>query len=192
MRSPLLFLFVILLCIFASKGLSAESLRVATYNVNNYLVMDRHVGGIWRPAYPKPEAEKSIIRQVIKEALPDILALQEMGPSPFLEELNADLALEGVHYPYAIHFEAADSVRHIALLSKIAPAEVVKHTDLEFKYLDGRELVKRGMLEVSFDQANGSLFKLFVVHLKSRWSDKKEDPDSDLRRTREAEACPGT
>ncbi|WP_162029260.1 MULTISPECIES: endonuclease/exonuclease/phosphatase family protein [unclassified Lentimonas] len=175
-----------LLCLCSA---SAESVRLATYNLNNYLVMDRHVGAVWRPSYPKPEAEKAIIREVIKGSLPDVLALQEMGTLPFLEELRADLAQDGVHYPYAIHMEGVDEVRHLAVLSKLPPVEVVKHEDLDFKYIDGRELVKRGMLEVSFERSDGSRFKLFVVHLKSRWTDVKADPDSQLRRTREAEAC---
>ena len=168
---------------------SGESIRLATYNLNNYLVMDRHVGSVWRPSYPKPEADKAIIREVIQDALPDILAIQEMGTLPFLEELRADLDQGGVHYPYAIHMEGADEVRHLAVLSKLPPSEVVKHRDLDFKYQDGRELVKRGMLELSFERSDGSVFKLFVVHLKSRWSDVKEDPESQQRRSREAEAC---
>lgn len=175
-----------LLCLFPASG---ESIRLATYNLNNYLVMDRHVGSVWRPSYPKPEADKAIIREVIQEALPDVLAIQEMGTLPFLEELRADLAQGGVHYPYAIHMEGADEVRHLAVLSKLAPIEVVKHQDLDFKYQTGRELVKRGMLELSFERLDGSIFKLFVVHLKSRWTDVKADPESQQRRTREAEAC---
>jgi len=151
--------------------------------------MDRHIGAVWRPSYPKPEADKTIIRQVIKQASPDILAVQEIGALPFLEELRADLALEGVHYPYAIHLAGADQVRHVAVLSKFPPMAVVKHNDLDFKYQNGRELVKRGMLELSFERSDSSVFKLFVVHLKSRWTDVKSDPESQQRRSREAEAC---
>jgi hypothetical protein len=33
----------------------AESLRVATYNVRNYLEVDRWVDGRYRPQFPKPE-----------------------------------------------------------------------------------------------------------------------------------------
>ena len=182
------------LCIFGA-GLfsllpaSGDSIRLATYNLNNYLVMDRHVGAVWRPSYPKPEADKAIIREVIKKTLPDVLVVQEIGTLPFLEELRADLAQDGVHYPYSIHMEGVDAVRHVAVLSKLAPAEVVKHQDLDFKYQSGRALVKRGMLELSFERSDGSIFKLFVVHLKSRWTDVKADPESQQRRTREAEAC---
>jgi endonuclease/exonuclease/phosphatase family metal-dependent hydrolase len=151
--------------------------------------MDRHVAAVWRPSYPKPEADKAIVRQVIKQALPDILAVQEIGTLPFLEELRADLAQAGVHYPYAIHLAAVDQLRHVAVLSKLAPTAVVKHNDLDFKYQNGRKRVKRGMLELSFERSGGSVFKLFVVHLKSRWTDVKADPESQQRRSREAEAC---
>ena len=168
---------------------SHAELRVATYNLDNYLVMDRHVENRWRPSYPKPENEKVIIRQNILRYQPDILALQEMGPPEFLEELRADLAREGLHYTYAVHLEGPDPDRHLALLAKLAPKNVQKHTDLDFKYLDRRERVKRGMLEVTFDSGDGDPFKVFIVHLKSRYAEDREDPESQLRRVREAEAC---
>jgi endonuclease/exonuclease/phosphatase family metal-dependent hydrolase len=169
--------------------LSGEDLRIATYNVNNYLVMDRMVGERWRPAYPKSENEKTILRRIIKEVSPDILVLQEMGPVDFLEELRADLSREGVHYDYAIHMKGTDADRHLAVLSIWRPEEVVKHTDLDFKYFDRRETVKRGMLELRFGLSDGEFFQLFTVHLKSRYTENKEDFQSGLRRAREAEAC---
>lgn len=174
-------------CLFTFIG-QAE-LRVATYNLDNYLIMDRYFEDQWRPDYPKPEREKAIVRKVIRQTQPDILALQEVGTIEFLEELRADLAQEGLEYPYAVHLKGPDPDRHLALLSKVAPGEVVKHTELDFKYFEGRERVKRGMLEVSFKQDNGLIFKLFVVHLKSKYTDDKRDPKSSMRRTREAEAC---
>lgn len=171
-----------------ASGCCAE-LRIATYNLRNYLVMDRMVSERWRPSYPKRESEKAVVRKIIRETDPDVLAIQEIGTVDFLEELRTDLAREGLHYSYAVHLSGPDPDRHIALLSKAAATEVVKHTDLSFKYLDRRERVKRGMLEVSYDDGEGGIFKLFVVHLKSRYAEDEEDPESNLRRTREAEAC---
>lgn len=177
---------VFLLC----QSLSAnETIRLATYNLNNYLVMDRYVKSVWRKSYPKPESEKAVIRAVIKRAIPDILALQEMGPHSFLKELKADLAQEGVDYPYSVHMQGEDSVRHLAVLSMTEPIEVVRHRDLAINYRGRREFVKRGMLELSFERSDGTRFKLFVVHLKSRWTTVKSDPKSLRRRTLEAEAC---
>lgn len=167
----------------------ADTVRIATYNVRNYLVMDRHVGASWRPSYPKPENEKAGIREVIKSTRPDILVLQEMGSLDFLEELRADLNSEGLHYPYAVHLNGPDLVRHIAVLSMLPPEEVLKFKHLDFKYLGRREKVKRGMLEISFLGPQDERFTLFAVHLKSRYEEDKADPESNLRRTREAEAC---
>jgi len=179
-----------LTAIFLAASVPAfAEIRVATYNLDNYLVMDRYLNDRWYPAYPKPESEKFIIRRSIHEVSPDILVLQEMGPKEFLGELRSDLAREGLDYAHAVHLEGPDRNRHLALLSKLEPKDVRKHTDLDFKYLDGRERVKRGMLEISFDLGDGDFFKVFVVHLKSRYTENKEDPESELRRVREAEAC---
>ena len=151
--------------------------------------LDRYVDGAWRKSYPKPESEKAIIREVILRSAPDVLILQELGPLPFLKELQADLAQKGIDYPHLAHMRGDDPVRHLAVLSKIAPVEVIRHQDLEMSYQNRREFVKRGMLELSFVQSNGDLLKLFTVHLKSRWTTVKSDPKSLRRRTLEAEAC---
>ncbi len=185
LRSSLL--YALQLVFFTS--LFGEKLRVATYNVNNYLVMDRMVGSHWRPSYPKPESEKVILRQIIKAVSPDILVLQEMGSIDFLEELRADMAREGIYYNYVVHLRGADRDRQLAVLSRHAPQKVVEHKDLNFKYFEAREVVKRGMLEMSFELDDGQTFQLFAVHLKSRYAVKKEDEGSEMRRVREAEAC---
>ena len=116
---------------------AAQSVRVATYNLDNYLVMDRHVGGAWRPSYPKPEGEKAIIRNTILSLKPDILALQEIGGTPFLEELRADLAQLGLQYDCAILMQGEDQERHTAVLSRIAPQAVFRHDDLDLSILRG-------------------------------------------------------
>ena len=42
---------------------STGIVRVATFNVLNYLEMDRRIEGRFRPAYPKPESEKVKVRR---------------------------------------------------------------------------------------------------------------------------------
>lgn len=181
----------ILVCAFLLSSpdgfVEAKPVRVATFNVYNYLVMDRQVEGKFRPQFPKPEGEKSAIRSVIREINPDVLALQEMGPAPFLEELRQDLAREGLLYEHSFLLEAVDPERHVAVLSKVPFASVTPHTTVDFKYFDGREFVKRGMLEIGFHSPTGD-WTLFVVHLKSRYSDRPDDPLSDDRRNGEARA----
>jgi hypothetical protein len=111
-----------------------QALTLATYNVENYLVADRLVEGVFRKEYPKPEAEKKALRRVIGAIAPDILAIQEMGRMPFLEELRHDLRSEGHEYPFGEVLESGDEARHVAFLSKIAPKAVKRHANVVVSY----------------------------------------------------------
>jgi len=170
---------------------ASEGVRVATYNVWNYLVQDRRVEGRWLREYPKPEVEKSALRRTIHKINPDIIAFQEMGPGPFLVELQRDLSSEGLHLPYAIHMQAEDEQRHLAVLSRVAPLHVYQHKDMDFPYRGERRGMKRGLLEIVFPVpgSNDREWSLFVVHLKSRWTNYEEDQQSTERRTKEAQAA---
>ena len=77
---------------------------------------------------------------------------------------------------------------HVALLSRFEPFEIVIHSDLNFEYFDETLPVKRAMMEVVF-QIRGHRWKVFGLHLKSKWSDYKEDQGSDDRRRSEVLAC---
>ncbi|MBG30935.1 MAG: hypothetical protein CMI31_13190 [Opitutae bacterium] len=178
----------LLLVALQGLPLKAGDLRVATFNVRNFLVCDRLVEGVWRREYPKPEKEKAAVRSIISKVKPDILALQEMGPEPFLLELQKDLESEGIKYSHSAWMEAEDENRHLAVLSRIPIVETRRHADLDYKYFDGREKIKRGLLEVVFE-TNGMKWSLFVVHLKSKWTERKDDFEGAARRTGEARAA---
>lgn len=165
----------------------AQAITVATYNVENYLVTDRMADGAYRQNYPKPETEKAAVRQVIAAVAPDVLALQEIGKMPFLAELQRDLKAEGHDYPHAILLEAADENRHVAFLSKLPFKEVREHKAVPVKFLGQEDVVKRGVLEVTVGTEGGDL-TLFVVHLKSRRTERKDDPEGAAQRHAEAVA----
>ena len=169
-------------------AVGTEPVRVATLNLRNYLICDRLVEGIWRKGFPKPEKEKTAVRSLIKKVKPDILALQEIGPEPFLRELQKDLQTEGNAYPHHAWMEAQDENRHLAVLSKLPIAEIRRHADLNFKYFEGREKIRRGLLEIVFEN-NGVKWSLFVVHLKSKWTERKDDFEAAKRRVGEARAA---
>lgn len=171
----------------STAALRAETLTIATYNVQNYCLADRMVDGTYRQAYPKPEAEKQALRAAIRALDADVLAIQEMGTKAFLEELQRDLAADGMKYPHAELLEADDKDRHVAVLSRRPFTAVGRHTDLTFSYFKNKEPVKRGLLEVRFKTEAGEL-TLFVVHLKSRFTDRDDDPLSAQRRLGEAVA----
>ena len=163
-------------------------LSIATYNVANYNLTDRQIEGAFMTAYPKPEREKTALRRVIRDLDVDVLALQEIGGEPFLRELQRDLRGEGLDYSHAVVLEASDETRRLAVLSRVPFTHIGRHTDLEFKYFEGREVVKRGMLEVRLETSAGEL-ALFVVHFKSRLTERRDDPAATIRRGREAMAA---
>ncbi len=160
---------------------------VATYNVRNYTAADRMTPEGFRPDFPKPEPEKQALRAVIRAINADILALQEMGPKPYLDELRRDLKAEGLDYPYAVLLEADDPDRHVALLAKTAPRKVTLHAALRIRYFKEPDVVKRGLLEAVF-AADGGDVTVFALHLKSRLTERPDDPLSAIRREAEATA----
>jgi endonuclease/exonuclease/phosphatase family metal-dependent hydrolase len=171
--------------------LSADTLRIATYNLHNYLQADRVVEGHWRPDYPKPESEKRALRSTILSVRPYILLVQEIGEIEHLEELRADLAAGGLHFPHIAHMQSVEGERHMAVLSRRPFRWVIRHEDLSFKYFDQRLLVKRGLLELAVGYGSGAedTLLLFALHLKSAYSSNPEDPKSVKRRLGEATAC---
>jgi endonuclease/exonuclease/phosphatase family metal-dependent hydrolase len=180
---------IVALALGGATGWTAPaSLTVATYNVQNYTATNRMVGEVYRPEYPKPEAEKAALRAVLRELDAEVLALQEVGGEAHLRELQRDLRREGLDYPYREVLVAADEVRCVAVLSRRPLARVERHEDLDFAYFGGRERVKRGMLEVEVATASGAV-TIFVVHLKSRYTNRDDDPESARRRGAEATAA---
>lgn len=161
------------------------ALKIVSWNVRNYLLTNRLVDGVYRRNYPKPEVEKEALREVLRTLDADIVLFQEMGSEPFLFELQRDLKTEGLDYAHHYVLNAGDADRHLAVLSH-EPFKVLNpERVLDFNYLTGRAEVKRGLMELVFT-TNGQAWHLYNLHLKSRYTDYKEDPDSLDRRTAEA------
>jgi endonuclease/exonuclease/phosphatase family metal-dependent hydrolase len=165
----------------------AETLTIATYNLENYGPANRLTADGYRTGYPKPETEKRAMRMVIRAINADVIMLQEMGDEAHLEELRRDLAAEGLSYPFARLATAADADRRVAILAKRPLQQVATHADLTFPYFGDREVVKRGVLEATIPTAAGNV-TLFGIHLKSRFTDRADDPLSAVRRAGEARA----
>lgn len=179
-------LLAILLAHVAALPASA-ALTVAAYNVENYTLADRMVDGVYRAAYPKPEKEKAALLQVITGMAPDILAIEEMGPQSYLDDFQRELKQAGQDFPHAVVLEAADADRHVAVLSKVPFKEVRRHARVPITYFGRPDVVKRGVLEVVFATTAGD-FSVFIVHLKSKHTERKDDPESARQRALEAEA----
>src|SRR3954469_10930577 len=109
MRKKNALFFCAFLCLFAALSAWAETLTVATYNIENYGPADRMTEAGYRKDYPKPETEKQALRTVIRALNADILVLQEMGGPAYLDELRRDLKTEGLDYPHFALALAADA-----------------------------------------------------------------------------------
>jgi len=168
----------------APPPLPAE-LKIATYNVENYGAINRRTPHGFHTNYPKSEAAKRALRQTIRELDADVLVFQEMGPIPYLIEFQRDLKSEGMSYPHSVLMRGPDEARHVAALSRIPFVGVHEHSPLRFEYQGRNETVKRGLLELRFATQSGPL-TLWAVHLKSRYTDNKADPESARRRAAEA------
>jgi len=163
----------------------AGSLTIATYNLENYTSANRLTEFGYRRDYPKPETEKDALRATLRELDADVIVFQEIGSAAYLEELQRDLRTEGVEYPHAWCADAHDPDRRLAVLSRVPWSYAKAHGDLAFRYFGETTPVKRGLLEMRFATPLGEV-ALFAVHLKSRYSDRSDDPGSEIRRNSEA------
>ncbi|MDQ8183972.1 endonuclease/exonuclease/phosphatase family protein [Pelagicoccus sp. SDUM812002] len=191
MFKRLCFSLCLLLSAVAAQGQTeAESIRLGTYNLRNYLAMDRLVEGQFRLDYPKPETEKTVVRQAIVAAAPDVLAVQEIGTEAELLELLDDLRQDGLSYSSHYILEADDDTRRVgALWNEEVQVRPVPHIDLGFNLFDEPMKVKRGMLELEVQTGGGLGFSIFILHLKSKYTSDKRDPQSTRRRTKEAHSA---
>ncbi len=157
----------------------AETFRVATYNVENYLdqpTETRH--------FVKSAEAKSKVRESIETMKPDVIALEEMGTTNALMELRASLKAEGQNFPFWDYVQGSDTNIHVAVLSKFPIVARQPHTNDEF-LLDGRRFrVERGFAEEEIQAATNFTFTLIAAHLKSRLA----VPDADQAEERLDEA----
>jgi len=155
---PVLFL----VALFAGTA-AAGTIRVATYNVETYLDQPTES----RPREKNVEA-RAKVRESIRAAHPDVLALEEMGETNALLELRAALQAEGEDFAYWEHVQAFDTNIHVAILSKLPIVARRPHTN-DFFLLDGRRFqVKRGFAELDLQAGTNFTFTLIAAHLKSR------------------------
>lgn len=158
---------------------AAETFRVATYNVQNYL--EAPVGT--RAA--KSEAAKGKIRESIRASKADVIALQEIGGTNALMELRESLKGEGTDFPHWELVVAADTNIQIAVLSRFPLVFRRPHTNDAFLLFGKRHFVKRGFAEVEIQVNANYKFTLLTAHLKS----KLTTWDADEQELRDEEAA---
>jgi endonuclease/exonuclease/phosphatase family metal-dependent hydrolase len=182
MRKGVLFhrhLAALALALFCTISLSAETFRVAAYNVENYLDQPTE-----SRKFTKAADAKAKVRESIKAINPDVIAFEEMGTTNALMELRASLKADGLDYPYWEHVSGWDTNIHVAVLSKFPIIARRPHTNDTF-LLSGRQFhVSRGFSEVDIQVSTNYTFTLLGAHLKSQ----RPVPEADEAELRLEEA----
>lgn len=163
---------------------SAERVVMCSYNLKNWLIMDRFNGREVVKSSPKPEAEKARIIAALKTIQPDILGVCEIGSEADLRELQGLLKEAGIDLP---HFEVAhggDPYRQQGLLTRFPIVSRQSQTDLYYEMGESTLPFQRGILDVGMKLPQGHVLRCVGVHLKS----KREVPEGDQALMRRNEA----
>ena len=154
-------MFRIFMVFLLPLAVCAETVTVATFNVENYFLTPL---GTRRA---KPEVSRAKVADSIAQISPDVLALQEMGRPAALEDLRKRLKIKGINYPHQAWVEQAGSPIHLAVLSKF-PLKAKAHTDVTYLLNRQRLKVGRGFGEVQVRVNAKYTFSLLNAHLKSK------------------------
>lgn len=165
-------------CLASAAAAGADSFRIATYNLNNYL--DTPIGS--RPA--KSPASKARVHQALTTIKADVLALQEVGTTNALLELRESLADAGLEYPHWEYVRGFDTNINVAVVSRFPITARRPHTNQSFLLYGRRFRVSRGFAEVDIQVSPSYAFTVIAAHLKSR----REVPEGDQQEIREQEA----
>lgn len=143
----------------------------ASYNLENYLRMDRHGRGEKGADMPKPEEEIAALIGVIKGINPDVLGVCEMGAPAEFEDFKTRLKNAGLDFRDSEYVQGADPARHLALLSRLPISSRQSLPDVPYE-IDGRqEKVRRGFLDVTVNAGEGGEVRFVGAHLKSKLND---------------------
>jgi endonuclease/exonuclease/phosphatase family metal-dependent hydrolase len=161
MSSPWRWLVLIGLTLAASAEAPLR-LRIATYNVENYVV----VATDNRAA--KTEASRQRVVEAFRLLEADVVALQEVGGLAGLTELQQRLGRAGLDYPHAEWVSGFDTNIQVALLSRHPIVARRSHPEERFLLRGKRFRTSRGILEVDIEVPPSYRFTLMSAHLKSR------------------------
>jgi endonuclease/exonuclease/phosphatase family metal-dependent hydrolase len=153
---------VAFLCLFQAVASGAETFRVATYNLENYI--DTPSGN--RPM--KSAEARARVRDNILAMKPDVIALEEVGSSNALLALQAALKTNGLDLPNWDEVNGYDTNIHICVLSRFPIIARRPHTNETFLLQGRRMSVTRGFAELDIQVNKNYRFTLIAAHLKSR------------------------
>jgi endonuclease/exonuclease/phosphatase family metal-dependent hydrolase len=167
----------------ATPAATTSGLRFITYNVENWLTMDRYVDRQALKGAPKPDSEKRAAVQILARHQPDVVGLCEIGTREDLAELQAGLKASGLDLPHAHYVGGSDPIRHLGLLSRFPIASTATPATLDYQLNGSNYSINRGILDATIT-ARGKTYRFLGVHLKS----KREVEEGDQEKMRLHEA----
>ncbi len=154
-----------------------QSIRFVAYNLHNYRLAPAGDGA----THAKSEREIVALLEMLKHLNPEVLGVCEMGAESDLADLQKRLRTAGVDLPHTEWVQAADSVRHLALLSRFEIISRQSVRDVRYIMDDQIFPVQRGFLDVTVQVNPHYQLRLVGAHLKSQ-RDVAEGDQSLMRR----------
>ncbi len=163
-----------------------ERLTFCSYNLKNWLTMDRFDQQTYKtlPSAPKPEDERVRVVKILAAINPDILGVCEIGTADDLADLQKRLKAAGIDLPHTELAHGGDPVRRLALLSRLPIKARNSQTDLKYQLGDQTLPFQRGILDATIAITPTFDLHFVGVHLKS----KREITEADQAQMRRNEA----
>ena len=140
---------------------------VMTFNVHQYSLVspDEKADTL----DPKPREEADALIEIIRQASPDILAVQEMGDPAAWDDFKSRLRNAGLKdYTSEEYLRIDPEDRNIALLSRFPIVARNPHTNDLYTIGPTQFPMRRGIIEVDIDVSPSYRLRLLVAHLKSK------------------------
>jgi endonuclease/exonuclease/phosphatase family metal-dependent hydrolase len=165
-----------------AAAVDTTSIRFVSYNVENWLTMERFANGKGATS-AKPEKERKAVVQALLAAKPDILGVSEIGNEDDVKDLQRHLADVGIPLPHSHLNRGADDTRSLVILSRFPIGKTVARDNLAYR-IQGEEFkMQRGILDATIATPVGP-FRFLGVHLKS----KREVDEGDQEEMRRSES----
>lgn len=161
-----------------------EGFVFCSYNLKNWLSMERYLGGAKEEVAPKPIEERKRLVEMLAEIHPDVLGVCEVGTADDVADLQKRLKSVGVDLPHVERAHGGDSTRSLALLSRFPISARKSQLDLKYQIGDQVFPMQRGILDATVDLSAALKVRFLGVHLKS----KRAIPEADETMMRRNEA----
>ena len=167
-----------------SAPATIETVTFCSYNLKNWLAMDRFDGEKTTPGAPKPEEEKDAVVAIITAIHPDILGVCEVGGEEDLKDLQKRLKAKGLDLGSSTVGHGGDPVRKLGLLTRFPIVAQNHQKTLSYQIGDLTLPFSRGILYATVKVSDGLTLHCLGVHLKSM----RPVPDADQALMRRNEA----